>query len=155
MASSDVELRENILEFLARTRRFLHPPSGLPLGRPDMSLTTGRRKNENISRIILSTCSKGRPSQYFDGGRDRSPQENSFKQGSPLVIKNCRQGSPLVIQVAGCLLELLLPWYSRSTTLLLIFFFLPRSLFLERLGKTSFWGWSFARVPRRLLLPGG
>ena len=94
--------RGKLRKFLARTRRFLHPPSRLPLGSPEMGLTTGlRKKIEIISKIIRSTCS-----------RSRLPQE---KQGSPPaillfleagiaprnILYSFQQGSPLVRKIAA------------------------------------------------------
>ena len=82
--------RLNFRGFCPGPGGILHPPSGLPLGSPEMGLTTGIiKKIEIFSRIIIRpTLQQESPpvreagvasrNTILFGGRDRSPQDSSF-----------------------------------------------------------------------------
>ena len=153
-------IEEKLKKFLARTRRFLHPPSRLPLGSPEMGLTTGlRKKNRDYQQNHQVHLQQESPpareagvasrNTIVFGGRDRSPQYSLFfsTRVAPRKKESCRQESPLVIQLAGCLLSIAAAAFCGTlwfATLLLILFFPPRWL-----------GLGPSRALPRTSLPGG
>ena len=134
--------RLNPWKFLARTRRFLHPPVETTVRQSrNGSYYRAQKKNRDYQQNHQVHLQQESPpareagvasrNTIVFGGRDRSPQYSLFfsTRVAPRKKDSCRQGSPLVIQLAGCLLSIAAAAFCGTlwfATLLLILFFLPR-----------------------------